>query len=821
MSQGRWERLKELFSEAAERSGPEREAFVEGLTGEDALLRGTLLSLLRSDQADSFLEEPAVRFGEAGNAVVPERLGAYAILREIGRGGMGAVYLAARADAEFEKEVAIKIVRGGLGGRLLRERFRQERQILARLDHPNIARLLDGGTTPEGVPWVAMEYVDGNPVTEHCEKGCLGLGARLALFRTICSAVHFAHQNLVVHRDLKPGNILVTGDGVPKLLDFGIAKLLEEGDEGSRAQAVTALRAMTPDYASPEQVRGEPVTILSDVYSLGIVLFELLAGQRPYRTTGAFVTEVEKVHQAGPPLPSSVRSVPRDLDAIVAKAMRKEPSERYASVALLSEDVGRFLDGAPVEARRGSAGYRARRFVARHKAAVGAALLVVLSLVGGIIVSARQARIARQERAKAEKRLSDLHRLSNTLLFDIYGNIENLAGALPAREALVKKALEYLGALAKESTGDASLTRDLASAYQKVGEIQGQPYHANLGDISGSLTSLRTALEMRERLLRSDPVNAALERERNAGLDQIGSILAWNGGVTEGLATLRRTQESRRRLAVRFPKDRRIQRELAISALKIGDLFASIGDRPAAIASETAALSILDALAREKPDDRRAFRDVVMARNELATLHGDDGDLVKAIAALEASVTELKAWLRRQPHDGDLQRDLAIALNKIGVCRLDAGEPWPAVAATREALAIVESLLAADPKDTRGRKDVAYTRTRLGIGLAAAGDSSGAEASFAGAVAEVEVFLAASPRELYARGELVHALSEWGELLGRRGDRTLARANLDRALSVAEALVAEDPKTVYYRELRETTMKRIAGLGKVGGPTPR
>jgi non-specific serine/threonine protein kinase/serine/threonine-protein kinase len=812
----RWERLKSLFAEALGRSRWERKAFVESLTGDDAALRETLASLLDADRDDAFLEDPAARLGEGGEAPAPERLGPYAVIREIGRGGMGAVYLAARADDEFEKRVAIKLVPVGLGGTLLRERFRQERQILARLDHPNVARLLDGGTTPDGVPWVAMEYVDGRSITEHCDGNALDLKARLRLFRIVCSAVQYAHQNLVVHRDLKPGNILVSEGGTPKLLDFGIARLLETG-EGDGTKTVVGLRALTPDYASPEQLREEPVTILTDVYSLGVVLFELIAGKRPYRTTSASATEVERFHEAGLPPPSSVRPVSRDLDAIVLKAMRREPAERYGSVELLSEDLGRFLDGNAVEARRGNAAYRMRRFVRRHKVVVAAAALVVLSLLGGIVASVRQARIAERERVKAEKRMGDLHRLSNTLLFDIYGTVEKLPGSLAAREVLVKKALEYLGTLAKESAGDAGLTRDLASAYQKVGEIRGHPYFANLGDTAGCLASFRTALAMREELLLRDPGNVGLERDRNWGLDEIGVVLAWTGDVAGGLATLRKAQEARSRLAARFPEDRKIRRDLAISALNVGDLLSMSGDRPAALASLTAARTILEPLAREQAGDQHAFRDVGMARGKVASLLGETGDLKGATATLEASVADLKTWLGQQPHDAEVQRDLAITLNKIGGFRLEARMPRPSVAAYREALAIVQSLAAADPKDVRGLADLAYTRARLGIALAAAGDIEAAGKSFAEATVDAEAILAANPKDMFARAELAGVSSEWGDLLARHGDQPGARTKLDRALSISEALIAEDGKTADYTELRAKTRLRIADIGRARG----
>ena len=340
---------------------------------------------------------------------VGQRIGAYHIVRRIGVGGMGAVYEGARADGDFDKRVAIKVLRPGTESDLALQRFRFERQVLASLSHRNIAALHDGGVTPEGLPFLVMEYVDGVPITAYCDARAAGTRERVALFRQVCAAVQHAHQQLVVHRDLKPGNILVTADGTVKLLDFGIARLLRPG-EGAEQLPPTlgGPRPFTPEYASPEQVRGLPPAPASDVYALGVVLYELLAGRRPLSTEGKLMAEVEQdICTLVPPPPSShareapaARRVDRDLDAIVLTALAKEPERRYASGELLSADLLRWLQGQPVVARRATAGYRARKWVARHRVAVAAVALAVTALGGGIVGSVRQARRARMEAAK-------------------------------------------------------------------------------------------------------------------------------------------------------------------------------------------------------------------------------------------------------------------------------------------------------------------------------------------------------------------------------------------------------------------------------------
>src|SRR5262245_28756322 len=354
---------------------------------------------------------------------VDVRVGPYRLIREIGRGGMGTVLLAVRSDDAFQKRVAIKVLRRGMDTDAIVGRFRHERQILASLEHPHIASLLDGGTTDDGLPYFVMEYVDGQLVTDYCDAKALDTTSRLELFRKICAAVQHAHQNLVIHRDIKPANVLVTSDGTPKLLDFGIAKLLNP-DPGVQTLAATIAGSplMTPEYASPEQVRGETVTTATDVYSLGVLLYELLTGRRPYDLPSRTPDEIQRVVCNSVPVrPSTVvthaassqstrdrpeidsertrppdadrlrRRLAGDLDNIVLKALAKEPSRRYASVDQFSEDIHRHLTGLPVIARKDTLGYRTAKFIRRNRAGVAAAALVVLALVAGLIGTAWQA----------------------------------------------------------------------------------------------------------------------------------------------------------------------------------------------------------------------------------------------------------------------------------------------------------------------------------------------------------------------------------------------------------------------------------------------
>ena len=411
MSAASLERLKEIFHSAREFPPGKRDAFLTGACGSDEQLRREIDALLESDRAaDDFIADPpaglvADAFGDISSTPsdAGRMIGHYKLLECIGSGGMGAVYLAERADQQFQMQVAIKLIKRGMDTDSVLRRFQHERQILASLEHPNIARLLDGGTTDDGVPYFVMEYIEGHRIDRYAEEHQLPISERLELFRQVCGAVSYAHQRLVVHRDLKPSNILVTPSGVPKLLDFGIAKIIQPNDSAEALPTITLVPIMTPEYASPEQIEGAPATTLSDVYSLGAVLYELLAGRPPYRLENRSPQEIEKaISTAQIEKPSAVAIRPEDarrlrgdLDNIVRMAMRKETARRYRSVEQFSEDIRRHLTGRPVGAQPDTLSYRSGKFLRRNRLAVSAAALLFLTLVGGIIATTWQARLAR------------------------------------------------------------------------------------------------------------------------------------------------------------------------------------------------------------------------------------------------------------------------------------------------------------------------------------------------------------------------------------------------------------------------------------------
>jgi serine/threonine-protein kinase len=509
MSPEQWQRLQQIFWEAEEKQGVERAAMLDQACAGDTGLRRSVESMLVAGETSDFLHD-AVGHAVTGLtlAIQPVRpgqaVGAYRIVRQLGSGGMGDVYLAQRSDAHFEKQVAIKLMRAGLDTPDLRARFRAERQILARLEHPNIARLLDGGALSNGLPYVAMEYVEGVPVTEYVRSHALSVRQRIEPFLSICEAVEYAHRNLVVHRDIKPANILVTAEGSPKLLDFGIARLVSP-DATANTAGVTrvAERLMTPEYASPEQIRGAAVTTATDVYSLGVLLYILLAGRPPYVTEGLSPGQIERlICEQEPERPSTAvlsaglpadtarrihREVLGDLDQIVAVAMRKDPSARYGSASQLIDDLRRYLDGYPVAARKGAWTYAASKFVDRHRLAVIAAAAFLVVMVGFAIGMAVLARKIRLERDTAESERRAEQQVSGFLvnLFESSNTDESRGHPLTARELL--------------DQGVATVDRDLSAQPQvhaRLLDTMGKAYES-LGIYSASEPLLAKALSIR------------------------------------------------------------------------------------------------------------------------------------------------------------------------------------------------------------------------------------------------------------------------------------------------------------------------------------
>ena len=747
-----WADAKRVFEAALDRPEGERAAFVEKACGGNAALLEEVRSLLAWHRGSTgFLETPAGRAmdlpAEATSAVrlIGKSVGTWRILDVVGSGGMGVVYRAERADAAFRRHAALKVMRPGPDSPQIVERFRLERETLAALDHPNIARLMDGGTTPDGQPFLVMELVEGEPIDRYCDDHRLSVDERLDLFRKVCAGVQYAHENLVVHRDIKPDNILVTKDGVPKLLDFGVSKIVSRDGAPEDPAAMAATWAMTPDYASPEQVSGRPSTTATDVYSLGVLLHVLLTGARPYTLTGTTPADIEKQLLEFTLIPPSERAVSSpdseeraarrglnslklarkltgDLDAIVLRALGRLPSSRYSSVEQLAEDVARHRANYPVHARGRTAGYATRLFVRRHRGAIAVAALLVAVVIGGIVGVLWQASLAADARRRAERRFNDVRALAGSFIFDVYDAIDDVPGTTPARQLIVERAVQYLDSLAREAAGDTGLQRELAQAFVRVGDVQGNPTRANVGDPTGALASYQRAIALAEAVRAQAPSDVDALRTVALAHRQRGDVLALTGGKEKALTDAQTSADLYAQIGRRDDATLEDRVNVGLASIKLGDLlgnpnFENLGRAGSANLAYAKALETFRQLDRAAPTELRVRRLLGVTLERIGTMHEDAKQWTDAATAYQESFEIRRGLALREPTHRDIQRDLGVAHEKVANVLLAQRNFAGAVAEQRQALAVFERLAAADPADANAGRTVAISRENVAQAL--------------------------------------------------------------------------------------------------------
>jgi tetratricopeptide (TPR) repeat protein len=789
-----WRAVKDLFAEAQELSPPERVGFLDRVCFGNPERRRQVESLLASaDGSWSLLDEPPAAFAAAAlpedaDTRIGQRVGAYEIVSEIGRGGMGSVYLARRADGQFEQTVALKLIKRGMDTDAVLARFRYEREILARLHHPYIAQLYDGGATEQGVPYFAMEHVEGEPLFEYCERRGSSVLDRLSLFRSVCSAVHYAHRNLIVHRDIKPSNIVVTKDGTPKLLDFGIAKVLDPDTSGGASErTATALRAMTPDYASPEQIRGEPVTTATDVYSLGVVLYELLTGRRPYRVrTGEPEEMARVVCQQEPERPgTAVRELKGDIENIVLMAMRKEPERRYASAEQMAEDIRLHLEGRPILARKDTAGYRMGKFVRRHRVAVFAAAVTVLSLAGGLVLALTQAHRASLAEARSQRRFNDVRKLAGSFLFEFHDAIENLPGSTPARALVVKRALEYLDGLAREGGGDPALRRELATAYEKVGEVQGG-LHTSLGDTQGAIRSYGKAVAIREEVARADPKNLNTQMELASSYRALAHAQKVVGRANAS-ETLDKAIRIWQELALSHPAEAQVQSSLGIAYWERAQGLVARADYQGAVELQRKATAVAEGLLRSEPGNRRYQYNLSLYQKNLGALLEKLGDPAAGLELYRKAIALDQARVAAEPNDSSARLDLSFGYGGLGFCLRAQRDFVGARSSYAKALAIREALAAADPKNVRLQEAVAYAHLMIGNVNLEAGNPAAALAESQKALTIRETVSRIDPSNARSQGLVAIAL---------------VRIGAAQSATASSPQPSIDARTTFWREAR-------------------
>jgi tetratricopeptide (TPR) repeat protein len=693
--------------------------------------------------------------------------GPYRLVAQVGEGGMGKVYLGVRADQQFEQKVAIKFATGALQDQELAFRFRLERQTLAKLDHPNIVRLVDGGTTSDGVPYLIMDHVDGLRLDQYVAEHNLSIRERIELFRKICSAVQYAHQHLVVHRDIKPANILVTPDGEPKLLDFGIAKLL---DSYASEQALTATGVvpMTLRYGSPEQVQGHPVTVATDLFALAVVLYELLTGRSPHYQEGiGMETIMHRILSVDPAVPSSVapqaRELKGDLDAIIMKALRKEPGARYPSVAEFSEDLRRFLEGRPVLAQHGNWVYRARKFAGRHKVAAIASTAAVTALLVAFGITLWQWRVARIERIRADARFQDVHQLARSFLFDFEKAIENVPGSAEPRILLLRKTSEYLERLSLDAGQNEGVILDIGEAYIKLGGLQASEFQSSTGDLKAAEVDYRKAVEIEGRLM-GRPSRDSLDITARARL-QLSDVLSQMGRIQESVGESHRAADIWAEIGTRDPKDIRALRDSGVAYLYLGGVTGSpdqlnLGDRRTAIEFAHSGVTRWEKFvaAGGGGDDAKQYN-LPIARLLLAYLLSTDGAENQArslVAAEEASFREAR---RRHPSDdtvAELDVDIARVLQRLD--QHAAAEPYLA-----DAIRLRRAVLDAGRTETGAQFDLAGALYHAGISQAALRHTAQAHNDFEEAARRLDALAKRDPNNLLWRNVLADALVQAGE----------------------------------------------------------
>jgi len=763
----RWREIEQVVATALDLPAGERDGYVDSVCGSDTPLSTEVRALIRAyEQAGDFLDHITYQGkwsgaeSEAG-ALDGKLAGQYRLVHVLGRGGMGVVYLGRRDDDQFQKDVAVKLMSPALHSPGLMRRFRDERQILASLEHPNIARLFDAGVTADGIPFIVMEYVAGEPIHHYCRDKGLGVRDRLALFVKICGAVHYAHKNLVVHRDLKPSNILVTPEGVPKLLDFGIAKMLSVTGTGSATAPMT--QALTPDYASPEQIRGGNLTTASDVYSLGVLLYELLAGERPYVLSGKPIDEMLRTVCEQEPERVSVAAARQstriakelcgDLDHIVAKSLRKEASERYGSAEELAADIERHLNGLPVEARRGSVRYKAGKYLRRYKAAFVFATLALLLASAGVAAIILQARIAERERAVAQRRFNEVRQLARSVIFELHDGVAPLPGSLPVRKLLVTRALEFLNTLAREAGGDRGLTLELAEAFVRIGELQGGFTMSSFGDLSAARTSLLKAQELLA------PIHHADASDPPVGL-LMGRIYHRLSGVSVGLR-----------------------------------------DFPAALDYCIRTDETFTAVLRAHPDNDRAATGLAAAYFARAVILGlkDNNPLSEY---WQKSLGIYKTVIERGSREPDLDRNYARSLTFYGSRLSTAGRNREALAVLQQAHAINEKRLATAPSDAETATNLIDSYGQQAGILHLLGRDEEALQLYRKALSVALQLSEASPQDIYLRDSSAVYHEHLGEQLMEMKRFDEALVNFRAAIRIEDDLAARTPPVSYSNSTR-------------------
>jgi serine/threonine protein kinase len=799
ISQDRFRRVEELFHQAFELPVAERHAKLsEWCAGDQELLREvtSLLQALALQKVSSSAESL-----RPSDPWLGRRLGHYRIERLLGRGGMGAVYLASRVEGDFEQQVAIKVLGTRITTAFQQNRFLEERQILASLDHPNISSVIDGGLSANGEPYLVMEYVDGIRLDQFVEENHLDLRAILGLFLQVCGAVEYAHRNLVVHRDLKPGNILVTADGRAKLLDFGTAKLLAP-EEASSQPTRRGLRAFTPEYASPEQVLGGVLTAATDVYSLGVILYRLLTGKPPFPVdSGSDEDLLQKITHRQPVRPSAAAVAPSDkalrgdLDAILMKALRVEPSERYQDVAGLADDLRNYLQSRPVSARDAGWSNRLAKFVHRHRTPVIVTGTLGLAVIAGLAATVWQARAARAESLRASRQFQNVRQLNRFLLFDFYDEVESLPGSTEVQKNLIAQSMSYLEHLERESPDDLEVQLDVVEAYTKMGNLEGNPYSNNLSDPEKAIRTLTKADDLASRLRTRRPDDVRVLKTYAMVERSLGEVHFGKGAAQPAIHYLEIAAPVLENLASRpaAPVDDLCEAGSVYGIL--GDIYSGsfIGrlESSKAIGYFQKQVELNRTGLSKDPTFPRARRGVAIGLMKTGTVL-QDTHTTEAIHLFEEALKETEQLAQSgQPAFQNLRIE-SLLHNHLASALASLSRYDDAIQHSKEAIRIDESFVSLDPSNQRALIDAANAWYHYADALHyradeyhRASDVNDAINAYSRSLSDCRTVLKSQPDNPVWNGEVLEILTRMSTLLRRSGKAAEARRTWTEARDLA------------------------------------
>ncbi len=763
MTPERWQQVKSLLAEVMEYPPGERPRILATRCGNDSELRQELESLVVF--ADGTTADATVpMIPHPGSGRTGSWIGQYHLENMLGEGGMGAVYLAYREVDGYQMKVALKIMRVAALSDYSLRRFRMERQILARLTHPNITRLIDGGVTGEGLPFLVTEYVDGTPLDRWCSETKPTLAQKLNVFLEVCRALSFAHRNLIVHGDIKPANILVTPESSAKLVDFGIARLI---DPEAASPAATLTLALTPAWTSPEQLRGDQPSVLGDLYSLGRVLYFLLAGRHPFAFDQVAPHRYLDILSATPPLASHLAADPAlrgDLDKIAGKSIEFEPAQRYQSADQFAEDIRCYLESRPVSARTTTWTYRASRFVRRNRAAVAAAAAMAMAIVVLVAVALWQAHEARAGYAVAAQQAQAVRRLANSFIFELDDAVAEMPGATQVRASIMQNAIVYLNRLERQASADTELQQELALAYLKVGDILGRAGSSNLGKSGEAMENYNKAEKILASTISEGKGDAKTRSHLATAYSRIAALDKVMGHHEAALANDQKSLEISRSLLEDAPDNLDLRRAVAQSLTSLGGTHSQLGDWPKVLENRRQALEMYEKLLTGEIKDLRDRRGLVLARTRLASILSHQNQHAAALEQLRLAVAEQKALYQEFPGNLPITMAYASALSAHARGLAAAGDHAGAIKLYEAALSHYETLVSVDRADVRSRSLRAATRAEIGRVMLRTGRPVVALRYFQAALGERLELAERDAKNAGALGEVAQSYSDLGDV---------------------------------------------------------